>query len=335
MSAKQTTSLPDPWPHRIAVLLACLTFPLIWIGGLVTTYDAGMAVPDWPSTYGYNLFLYPWSTWIAGPWDLFIEHGHRLLASVVGVIAIALVVATWCLEPRRCVRLATLGGLALVIFQGVLGGMRVRLDERHLAQIHGIVGPLFFAYVIYLCTITSTWWQQADGASRFVLRSERNLAWGVVVLALAQLLVGSQVRHVNGRTIPELFQWAVRLHVAFAIALLILGPTLAFRLRRQTERGGLVSRPAAILAMAIEFQLLLGIGSWLVKFGRPAVLAGVLPKWSLTLEAESMTASLCATAHVANGAFVLALSVLLALRTTAFAIVGGCNRPKILEGATT
>ncbi len=73
-------------PHRWAVALACATFPLIWAGGLVTTYDAGMAVPDWPSTFGYNLFLYPWTTWFFGPWDLFIEHGHRLLGALVGLL---------------------------------------------------------------------------------------------------------------------------------------------------------------------------------------------------------------------------------------------------------
>ena len=73
-------------PGRIAgpCALVCATFPLIWVGGLVTTYDAGMAVPDWPNTYGYNLFLYPWQTWIDGPWDLFIEHGHRLFGALVG-----------------------------------------------------------------------------------------------------------------------------------------------------------------------------------------------------------------------------------------------------------
>ena len=68
------------WPHRLAVLLVCATFPLIWVGGLVTTYDAGMAVPDWPGTYGYNLFaLSRGKRGCSGPWDLFIEHGHRLV----------------------------------------------------------------------------------------------------------------------------------------------------------------------------------------------------------------------------------------------------------------
>ncbi len=74
--------------YRWAVSVAIVTFPLIWIGGLVTTYDAGMAVPDWPGTYGYNLWLYPWTTWLFGPFDLFVEHGHRLLATVVGMLTI-------------------------------------------------------------------------------------------------------------------------------------------------------------------------------------------------------------------------------------------------------
>jgi cytochrome c oxidase assembly protein subunit 15 len=74
-----------------ARLLAFFTFPLIWLGGLVTTQDAGMAVPDWPGTFGYNLWLYPISTWLLGPFDLFVEHGHRLLATFVGLLAICLV----------------------------------------------------------------------------------------------------------------------------------------------------------------------------------------------------------------------------------------------------
>src|SRR5438132_1897116 len=80
----------SPWPHRWAVALACATFPLLWVGGLVTTTKAGMAVPDWPNTYGYNLFLYPWQTWLAGPWDLFVEHGHRMLAASIGLLTIGL-----------------------------------------------------------------------------------------------------------------------------------------------------------------------------------------------------------------------------------------------------
>ena len=71
---RETPSNFSPLVHGVAVVLTISVFPLIWVGGLVTTYDAGMAVPDWPGTYGYNLFLYPPETWLSGPFDLFVEH---------------------------------------------------------------------------------------------------------------------------------------------------------------------------------------------------------------------------------------------------------------------
>src|SRR5689334_24375495 len=133
----------SPWAHRLVVALALVTFPLIWVGGLVTTYDAGMAVPDWPGTYGYNLLLYPWTTWVAGPWDLFIEHGHRLLGATAGLLTIGFVIAVFALDRRLSMRFLAIGALALVLAQGVLGGGRVLFDARHIALIHGCVGPLF------------------------------------------------------------------------------------------------------------------------------------------------------------------------------------------------
>ncbi|MAP10376.1 MAG: cytochrome oxidase assembly protein, partial [Rhodopirellula sp.] len=100
-SNEPTSQLVPKWPFRLTRVMVCLTWPLIWVGGLVTTYDAGMSVPDWPGTYGYNLLLYPISTWLFGPFDLFIEHGHRLLAALVGFIAIGLVIASLKTEKRR------------------------------------------------------------------------------------------------------------------------------------------------------------------------------------------------------------------------------------------
>ena len=123
--------------HRLAILIVCLVWPLIWVGGLVTTYDAGMAVPDWPNTYGYNLFAYPYKTWLLGPFDLFIEHGHRLLGAIVGFVAIGIAVATNRKEPRRWVFGFALFLLAAVIFQGLLGGIRVVAVSRTLAMVHG------------------------------------------------------------------------------------------------------------------------------------------------------------------------------------------------------
>ncbi|HEY5311798.1 MAG TPA: COX15/CtaA family protein, partial [Pirellulales bacterium] len=142
---RTTENVASAWPHRLAVLLVCATFPLIWVGGLVTTYDAGMAVDDWPTTYGYNLFLYPWRTWILGPWDLFIEHGHRLLGATVGLISMALLLTVWLRDKRTSVRWLAVAVFAAVCFQGLLGGLRVLFDERLLAKIHGCFGPAFFA----------------------------------------------------------------------------------------------------------------------------------------------------------------------------------------------
>src|SRR5437868_8724978 len=143
------------WQHRLVVALALVTFPLIWVGGLVTTYDAGMAVPDWPGTYGYNLLRYPRQTWIAGPWDLFIEHGHRLLGAAAGMLAIALVTVVFLTDRSRWLVAASLGALGLVIVQGVLGGARVVFDERLVAMVHGCTGPVFFAYLAALIVATS------------------------------------------------------------------------------------------------------------------------------------------------------------------------------------
>ena len=199
-------TVTSPWPHRLAVLLVGMTFPLIWVGGLVTTYDAGMSVPDWPNTYGYNLLLYPWSSWISGPWDLFIEHGHRLLAVCVGLLTIGLLIVTWLQEPRRWVKWLSVGCLTMVLLQGALGGARVLLDEILLAQIHGVIGPLFFLVCVALAAVTSGWWQ-ADasdvGESAAALRRP---AWIMLVLASRAVAAGiasaSPARRLAGRRVP-------------------------------------------------------------------------------------------------------------------------------------
>ena len=92
------------------------------MGGLVTSHGAGMSVPDWPNSYGYNMFTFPPSKWVGG---IFYEHTHRLMGTVVGMLSIALTIAAWKLESRRWVRWLAAAILGAVIFQGVLGGLRV------------------------------------------------------------------------------------------------------------------------------------------------------------------------------------------------------------------
>src|SRR6202050_239550 len=91
----------SPWLRRIALLTAIATFPLIFMGGLVTSHQAGLSVPDWPNSYGYNMFLFPPRLWIGG---ILYEHTHRLMATVVGFLSIILTIVAWKTEPRLWVR---------------------------------------------------------------------------------------------------------------------------------------------------------------------------------------------------------------------------------------
>src|SRR5215212_10088558 len=117
----------------VALLTAAATFPLIFMGGLVTSHGAGMSVPDWPNSYGYNMFTFPPSQWIGG---IFYEHTHRLMGTVVGMLSIVLTIVAWRVEDRRWVRWLATAVLGAVIFQGILGGLRVIWVELDLAIVH-------------------------------------------------------------------------------------------------------------------------------------------------------------------------------------------------------
>src|SRR5881398_7074 len=107
-------TLYHPTLHRLALLTTAATFPLIFMGGLVTSHGAGMSVPDWPNSYGYNMFLFPPRLWIGG---ILYEHTHRLMGTIVGMLSIALTIVAWRTEPRRWVRWLAASVLGAVIFQ--------------------------------------------------------------------------------------------------------------------------------------------------------------------------------------------------------------------------
>lgn len=335
----------SPVPHSLALLLVAVTFPLIWIGGLVTTYDAGMAVPDWPNTYGYNLFLYPWQTWLSGPWDLLIEHGHRLWASLAGIVTIALVVAEWCYDDRRWARWVSLAALAGIIAQGVLGGLRVRMDDVLFARIHGCVGPAFFALTVALAVFTSARWRSKD-AAREIPKGEqlRRLAVATTALAYLQLVLGSALRHMPVGATPRDFRAAALFHVLIAVALMIQVTLLVARVVRSARAERALVRPATGLFVCMLLQIALGLGTWIVKYGWPVWLGGGVrlagffrsfprPSFipaeyfeSLTallglmdgsgvVQAESRLQAHVTTAHVAIGSLILALTVVIALRS--------------------
>jgi cytochrome c oxidase assembly protein subunit 15 len=314
------------WLHRLAMLAVCLVWPLIWVGGLVTTYDAGMAVPDWPGTYGYNLFLYPWSTWLFGPFDLFIEHGHRLLGAVVGFVSIGMVVAAVRSENRRWVIGLSIGILLAVISQGLLGGVRVLLSDRTVAMIHGCFGPVVFALCCIAAAVTSDrWWQRrrasgAEGSPKPLGGGTLSLAVLAVLLSYTQLVLGAQLRHVQPMTPPRMFTLLVAMHIVTAFVLWGLTPILFGTVRRCGDLT--LSRPAGWLIWFVGAQVLLGTGTWIVNYGWPSVLAFLPFGEGFLVRSKGFVDSVIVTAHVAVGSLILATAAVVlvqALRQRAVA----------------
>src|SRR6476469_4279067 len=194
-----------PGLHRLALLTAAATFPLIFMGGLVTSHGAGMSVPDWPNTYGYNMFLFPPRLWVGG---ILYEHTHRLMGTVVGMLSILLTIVAWRTEPRRWARWLATAVLGAVIFQGVLGGLRVVLVKLDLAIVHACVAQAFFCLATLTAIVTSRWWFEAPDLSRSAdAPAGGRLTFACVISTcaiFAQLIVGATVRHYQaGLAVPD------------------------------------------------------------------------------------------------------------------------------------
>ena len=173
---------------------ALATLALVGIGGLVTSKGVGMAVPDWPTTYGYNMFLVPFDQWL-GKFGIFEEHSHRLVASFVGFLTIGLAIWLWAKEARKWVRLLGIGALVLVVMQGVLGGLRVTEINQNLGLIHGAVAQLFLILVCAIALVTSAWWQRVNVSDRAGFAALKGILVAVICLVFVQLLLGATMRH--------------------------------------------------------------------------------------------------------------------------------------------
>ena len=182
--------------HRFACFCAGSVLFLICIGGLVTSHEAGMSVPDWPNTYGYNMFVFPWQDWVGG---IFFEHSHRLVAFAVS--SLATVLAVWlCFQER--VWLRWMGVVVPIFFalEATLGGLRVVLSADQLGIFHGCLAQLLFVSVSLIALFTSRWWIGAGtpGARRGSGTpppkwTGRTLA--ICGLIFCQLMVGATMRH--------------------------------------------------------------------------------------------------------------------------------------------
>lgn len=296
------------WSFAVTVLM----FPLIWLGGLVTTHDAGMAVPDWPGTYGYNLFLYPWTTWLFGPFDLFVEHGHRLLASLVGLLAIVLCVMAARNESRIWLRRACYLLLLAIVSQGVLGGLRVLFDARTVAMIHGCLGPLVFAFggFIVMASSRDRW------ATNTMIRASglRRCAFVLLVLSVLQLLVGANLRHAQPFWLPGSFAGLVHTHLLFATLITVFVVVVNAWVSRNPYREiATLIIPARLLLVILMFQVVLGIATWVANYAAPwAELTAWLARY--TVQGKGFWESMIVTGHQATGSLLILTSLWLYYR---------------------
>jgi heme a synthase len=279
------------WPHRLAVITACATFPLLFIGGLVTSKGAGLAVPDWPTTFGYNMFLYPWSKMVG---NIFYEHSHRLVASAVGFLTIALALSLWLQEPRKWLRWLGVAALALVVVQGVLGGLRVTLLEHSLAIVHASLAQAFFALTISLALFTSKEWREKIAEVPLADYGRlRRLAAVTTGLIYLQVMFGAVLRHTGLRLDAHLlFAALVTLHVVL----------LTVRIFKDHSDHRRLTRPALFLSAMLLVQLFLGTVSYLAKF-------------TTILRMPIDATVFLTTTHLAVGALMLVTSLVLTLRS--------------------
>jgi cytochrome c oxidase assembly protein subunit 15 len=265
--------------HWLALLTGGATLVLIVAGGLVTNTGSALAVPDWPTTFGHNMFLYPWSQMVGG---VFYEHSHRLLGALVGLLTIGLAVALWRLGGG--LRIAGVVAVIVVVAQGLLGGLRVVLLQDVLAIVHGCLAQVFVALLAGLALATS------PRAGRPVAPLEPGARTAVLLAAAVvyvQIVFGALLTHAG---------W-LELHLVGALAVFAFVPIAAARLRRGGDALG-VPLARTLLALLIV-QLVLGIAALTVRLDPE-----LAPALVLALPA----------AHRLAGSLILAVAVMLAVR---------------------
>jgi heme a synthase len=320
------------WLHAYAMFTALATLFLICLGGLVTSHEAGLAVPDWPTTFGYNMFFFPISKWVGG---IFYEHTHRLVASGVGLLTVIFAVWLWLKEPRAWVRRLGLLAVFLVILQGVLGGIRVTALKDEIGIFHGALAQLFFVLMCALALFTSKWWieerplgaRHSDVASSITLTVSR-VFLAVTLLMFGQLIIGATMRHEHAGLAISDFP------LAYGSVWPDTSPDAVLRYNQMRgEVSGLkeITAPQIYLQMAHRFTaLVLFVAVGLVarhcwkRFGSRNPLARLALGWFGLVVAQAALGAATiwtnksadiATAHVALGAVSLATGALLTIIT--------------------
>ncbi|QNN23615.1 hypothetical protein HED60_15480 [Planctomycetales bacterium ZRK34] len=306
---KITSQTPN-WTGRFALVAVVATGLLLIAGGLVTGHEAGLAVPDWPNSYGYNMILYPFARMTG---NIYYEHAHRLYGVLVGLTTIVLAIHLWMVDDRKWVKMLMIGAIAAVVAQGLMGAARVlaahsdggvevatAANENTLSIAlriaHGIFGQLFLALMTAIAVFCSTTWRQnTEKTPHAAAASDHTLTTLLLAGFAIQLMLGAIVRHTGA---------GVFWHISMA-SILFLG-TLVIGMRLWGLYGddhAVLKRIGGALVGFISLQLGLGIAALVVitlsnQAGKPSAADAILT-----------------TAHQATGATLLALGTVAMLLT--------------------
>jgi cytochrome c oxidase assembly protein subunit 15 len=283
--------------HRFAILTALATLFLIFAGGLVTSTESGLSVPDWPLSYGR---LMP--PMVGG---VFYEHGHRMVATAVGILTLILAVWLSRREPRAWVRRLGYAALAAVVAQGVLGGLTVIfLLPTAVSVAHACLAQTFFCLIVTVAVVTSPAWRAAADARR---DPAFRMGAATVAAIFLQLLAGAVMRHTRaglaipdfplalGRVVPPITSFPIAIHFAHRLgALAVAGCVAGCVIQAFRSRRPGLKMSALLLAGLVAVQIALGAFT---------VLSG---------KAVAVT-----TAHVATGALLLGIALTFTLASLA------------------
>jgi cytochrome c oxidase assembly protein subunit 15 len=281
--------------NRFAILVACATFFLIIAGALVTSNDAGLATPDWPLSNGS--FLPP----MVG--NMFYEHGHRMIATTVGLLTIGLAIYIRVKEKRMWIWRLGLFALMAVVAQGLLGALTVKMMlPLGVSAAHATLAQLFFCTTVSLAVFTSKSWIDARPLPEESGSPLRHMCTFALAMIFVQLILGATLRH-SAKWDQQLPVQMIVAHVigAFGVTIALGGTVLSVLRRHKGET--FLTRPAMLALALLVVQLFLGVAAYLTRLGSPNDPQPLHPMIGITV------------AHVACGALVFATTIVLTLRT--------------------
>ena len=314
------------WVRRLSKLLVISTLLLIFAGALVKSHEVGLSVPDWPTSYGYQMFSFPLTDMIGG---IFYEHGHRMIATIVGLMTLILAFTIYYTDHRLWLKKTAFFALGLVIIQGLFGGLTVLLFlPTPVSVIHAILAQTFL-----MVTILISYGLSKEKANRMLNESTnykvlRFPTYLVTSIVFIQLIIGALMRHTeSGLAIPdfplsggyiiptfnqEMLNTIQSMQFESGLPFVTLNQIIIHYLHRMGAIAVTISigwLTLKIIQSKISNERIYRLTGYLITLLIIQITLGAFTIWSVK---EPFITSI----HVVNGALILGVSTLLILRVS-------------------